>query len=542
MLAASDGSIIAILVIVYLVIPVAVLVGCGFGARSIMRNKGRSPGAGFCLGFFLGVPGLVIAAVLQPTPQHEAERLRQQMIMMGLQPGSVGPEGVPMAGVPQFVPTATRAQGTSALVPSLVIGGCAVIALVLLVQGRWYLPLVSTNLMPLFFVAAAVACAVLALVRSTEPVFPLLAVGMGLALQGNGLPNLIYGDLSIWTLMLTVSDGLFIAAAIILVVGVSGRKPAEAWFAPALFSLAGLATVLIFAMGNEYGLKSGIGLALPVAIGSVISAWAALRSAQTAIVGAAWGATILGFSIVTAFNWPPIDPSPSVLSILALFAALGGGGIAARIAFPELQAAQRRRFAGSIDSVSAVGSAAPFAPSAPLAPQSLPPVTPWAPTPFSPPAAPPPAAPPPAAPPPAAPLAPAPLAPAPLAPARSAPTSDRTMTKDELAALRAGRRIRFDDGSVVDLVGVLVIGRDPQPPAHLPQARPVVLVDPTSSISRTHLAIGVEHGAVWVSDLGSVNGTDLVSATGRRVVRSGERVEIAADTLVEFGERSLRLD
>ena len=116
------------------------------------------------------------------------------------------------------------------------------------------------------------------------------------------------------------------------------------------------------------------------------------------------------------------------------------------------------------------------------------------------------------------------------------------MTKDELAALRAGRRIRFDDGSVVDLVGVLVIGRDPQPPAHLPQARPVVLVDPTSSISRTHLAIGVEHGAVWVSDLGSVNGTDLVSATGRRVVRSGERVEIAADTLVEFGERSLRLD
>ena len=533
MLAAADeGSLIAILVIVYLVIPAAVLVGCGFGARSIMRNKGRSPRAGFCLGFFLGLPGLVIAAVLQPTPQHEAERLRQQMIMMGLQPGSVGPDGVPMAGVPQFVPTATQAQGTSALVPSLVIGGCAVIALVLLVQGRWYLPLFSTNLMPLFFVAAAVACAVLALVRSTEPVFPLLAVGMGLALQGSGLPSVLYSDnWSIWTLMLTVSDGLFIAAAIVLVVGVSGRKPTEAWFAPTLFSLAGLATVLVFALGNEYGLKSGIVLALPVAIGSVISAWAALRSVQAAIVGAAWGATILGFSIVTAFNWLPRYSSPSVLSMLALFAALGVGGIAARIALPELQAAQRRRFAGSIDSVSADGSVAPFVPSAPLPPQSPPPqspppVTPWAPAPPSPvPAAP----------------TPAPLASTPQ-PVQSAAISDRTMTKDELAALRAGRRIRLDDGSVLDLIGVLVIGRDPRPPAHLPQARPVALVDPTSSISRTHLAIGIERGAIWVSDLGSVNGTELVSATGRRVVGSGERVEISADTVVEFGERSLRLD
>ena len=43
-----------------------------------MREKGRSPAAGFYLGFFLGLIGVVIAAALSRTPEAEFRRTQQQ--------------------------------------------------------------------------------------------------------------------------------------------------------------------------------------------------------------------------------------------------------------------------------------------------------------------------------------------------------------------------------------------------------------------------------------------------------------------------------
>ena len=79
----------------------AIALGCGFGARAILLGKGRSGGAGFCLGFFLGFIGVIIAAVLQPSPHWEVERMRQQMMMLGAVGG-----GFPVGGMaaPQWAP------------------------------------------------------------------------------------------------------------------------------------------------------------------------------------------------------------------------------------------------------------------------------------------------------------------------------------------------------------------------------------------------------------------------------------------------------
>lgn len=84
MLASSDTSSVALLILVPVAIYLLAAIGFGFGGRSIMRTKGRSGSAGFCLGFFLGLLGLLIAALLSPTPHHEAERVRLHMAVMGM--------------------------------------------------------------------------------------------------------------------------------------------------------------------------------------------------------------------------------------------------------------------------------------------------------------------------------------------------------------------------------------------------------------------------------------------------------------------------
>jgi hypothetical protein len=49
-----------------LVVGIAIPVGLGFWASSIAKKKERSAGGFFALGFFLGVIGVIIAAVVSP--------------------------------------------------------------------------------------------------------------------------------------------------------------------------------------------------------------------------------------------------------------------------------------------------------------------------------------------------------------------------------------------------------------------------------------------------------------------------------------------
>lgn len=93
---ASMGGDIGILIVVYVGSwrPAGTLMG--LGGRAIRPpGKGRSEGAGFALGFCLGLLGLLIAAE-SPTPEYEAMKLQRQMQLMGIPL----PSGQPGAPVP----------------------------------------------------------------------------------------------------------------------------------------------------------------------------------------------------------------------------------------------------------------------------------------------------------------------------------------------------------------------------------------------------------------------------------------------------------
>ncbi len=67
-----------------------------------------------------------------------------------------------------------------------------------------------------------------------------------------------------------------------------------------------------------------------------------------------------------------------------------------------------------------------------------------------------------------------------------------------------GRRIQLDDD--------VVIGRAPVAPDNSPAARSVSLVAPT--VSKTHALIGRTAGVVWLVDLHSSNGSEIVDGSG----------------------------
>ncbi len=115
---------------------------------------------------------------------------------------------------------------------------------------------------------------------------------------------------------------------------------------------------------------------------------------------------------------------------------------------------------------------------------------------------------------------PAPAAPAPivgLAPAAAqlfAEDEDLDSTRMQSAASALPWTLAFADGQSVSIGAPIVVGRDPAAPASHPSARPVPVADPYKSVSKTHAAIELREGLLWVTDLHSTNGTKVTNAVG----------------------------
>lgn len=99
----------------------------------------------------------------------------------------------------------------------------------------------------------------------------------------------------------------------------------------------------------------------------------------------------------------------------------------------------------------------------------------------------------------------------------------------------------LDDGSVIELAAVTLIGRDPAAGVG-EQALLVPVDDSTRSVSKTHLAI-VWQGDGWsVVDRNSTNGVSVVN--GEDVVvrlTPGVPAPVVSGSVVRFGDRSLSL-
>lgn len=107
---------------------------------------------------------------------------------------------------------------------------------------------------------------------------------------------------------------------------------------------------------------------------------------------------------------------------------------------------------------------------------------------------------------------------------------------------RAQAMIRFDDGSVVRVPVLGLIGRDPEASAGEVADAIVRLDDPERLMSKTHAAFGQDAEGVWVGDRGSRNGTQLLSPGGDVVdVPAGDRMRVPVGWTVQVGGRTFEL-
>lgn len=100
-------------------------------------------------------------------------------------------------------------------------------------------------------------------------------------------------------------------------------------------------------------------------------------------------------------------------------------------------------------------------------------------------------------------------------------------------------RLSFDTGERVDVTGDGLVGRSPAAEEGVGHLVPVD--DPARSISKTHLAFGLDGAGdrLWVVDRGSTNGTVLVAPDGRSTaLPAGTRATVAAGWTIRFGQRS----
>jgi hypothetical protein len=106
------------------------------------------------------------------------------------------------------------------------------------------------------------------------------------------------------------------------------------------------------------------------------------------------------------------------------------------------------------------------------------------------------------------------------------------------SALRAW--VIFDSGQQIELSRTLVLGREPAARDTSEQAVPIS--DPSMSLSRTHLRLGVDESGVWIEDAFSTNGTGYLTPDGQAVMLTqGQRVKVTNGTVVLLGDYRLTI-
>lgn len=104
----------------------------------------------------------------------------------------------------------------------------------------------------------------------------------------------------------------------------------------------------------------------------------------------------------------------------------------------------------------------------------------------------------------------------------------------------AGRRatLRLWDGRTVELRGTLLLGRDPAPREGEPEPdQRLAVADPGRSVSKTHLALGVDADGVWLRDRNSTNGTVVTLHDGQQILcAAGQTVRVPRGASVAFGD------
>jgi uncharacterized RDD family membrane protein YckC len=102
--------------------------------------------------------------------------------------------------------------------------------------------------------------------------------------------------------------------------------------------------------------------------------------------------------------------------------------------------------------------------------------------------------------------------------------------------------ILLDDGRRIAVEGLVLLGRNPQPRAGEEDAQLIKIADETRTVSKSHLAVGVDAGGVYVVDRGSTNGSTVSTTNGMSSrCRAGEMVRVGDGAIVSIGDHWLEI-
>jgi predicted component of type VI protein secretion system len=100
----------------------------------------------------------------------------------------------------------------------------------------------------------------------------------------------------------------------------------------------------------------------------------------------------------------------------------------------------------------------------------------------------------------------------------------------------------LDDGRQLTIDRLVLLGRNPRPKPGEEDAQLVKLADETRTVSKLHLAIGVDQGGLYVVDRGSTNGSTVTSPGGAsQRCQPGEVVHVSPGSIVSMGDHWLEI-
>jgi len=100
----------------------------------------------------------------------------------------------------------------------------------------------------------------------------------------------------------------------------------------------------------------------------------------------------------------------------------------------------------------------------------------------------------------------------------------------------------LDDGREIEVNGLVLLGRNPQPQPGEEDAQLIKIADETRTVSKSHLAIATDSDGAFVVDRGSTNGSTVTTSAGVSTrCQIGERVRVAEGSIVSIGDHWLEI-
>jgi uncharacterized RDD family membrane protein YckC len=100
----------------------------------------------------------------------------------------------------------------------------------------------------------------------------------------------------------------------------------------------------------------------------------------------------------------------------------------------------------------------------------------------------------------------------------------------------------LDDGRRLTVDRLVLLGRNPRPQPGEEDAQLVKIADETRTVSKLHLAIGIDPAGLYVVDRGSTNGSTVTSPGGAsKRCKPGDVVYVSAGSIVSMGDHWLEI-